>query len=778
MLTLYPEQEAAVAKMTAASGRSALVTAQVGWGKTVVTVETAKRLGARTILIIGPLNVDESWKKTFEGQNVVLPFFHINSSKKGLQAFADLKAGKEGIYYIGREFFALSGTDSKDKKRKARWSWSTVKPDLAVYDEALALSTKVPTPTGWTTVGELSVGDIIFGSDGQPTKVTRLYPIRHGAPTYELTLSTGETVKADGGHKWFATRVRSGRPKRVWTTQEMFDRGPHESFRLARMAGPAETAETNYSISPYVLGQWLGNGSAGQNFICVRSELEGPTIDTFSAAGEEPVTYAPYRDNLSRVHLRGDFIKRLGELGLRNNKHIPEEYLRGSVAQRLELLRGLMDSDGHVHKINGQYTFTNTNERIINSFVELVRSLGYSAKVSTVQDNQHTRNQCFRVVFSGSALVPFKVRDTDYCRDVNAHDIRVVSIRQVESEPVRCIEVSAEDHLFLITESWVTTHNCHGASNRKSVSAQALWPLKAGYKVALSATPAGNKFQGIWSVCRWLWPDVIPRSFWKWADQWANVVPDPYTHKRVEDEKNPGAFVKSLPCYIYGETKVQEPLVKRIECDLLPSQRKQYADLKKQALTWIEDNPLVADLPITLRIRLRQASLAEMSLTEDEEVYFDLDADSAKIEVLTRIIRDNPKENLLILTDSQRFAEVVAHRLGPRAVEWSGKTSQVERQTILRTFGAENGPQYIVGVIPALAEGVDGLQHHARIVVWLNKSSNGILNVQAMGRLNRTGQKHRVTSVEIVARNTLDTADIDVLNMNAAQMKATLTKED
>lgn len=454
MLTLYPAQEEAVQRMLEEPTRAVLNTSDLGTGKTLMTVELVRRLGAKAVLLIGPLNVDESWKKTFEGQGVTLPFFHINSSKKGLQAFADLKAGKEGIYYIGREFFALSGTDSKDKKRKARWSWSTVKPDLAVFDEV------------------------------------------------------------------------------------------------------------------------------------------------------------------------------------------------------------------------------------------------------------------------------------------------------------------------------------HGASNRKSVSAQALWPLKAGYKVALSATPAGNKFQGIWSVCRWLWPDEIPRSFWKWADQWANVVPDPYTHKRVEDEKNPGAFVNSLPCYIKLEGSLQEPLVKRIECDLLPSQRKQYADLKKQALTWIEDNPLVADLPITLRIRLRQASLAEMSLTDDEEVYFDLDADSAKIEVLKRVVSANPLENLLILTDSQRFAEVVAHRLGPRAVEWSGNTGKKERQRILRTFGSQGGPQYIVGVIPALAEGVDGLQHHARIVVWLNKSAHGILNVQAMGRLNRTGQKHRVTSVEIVARNTLDTADIDVLNMNAAQMKATLTKED
>ena len=71
--------------------------------------------------------------------------------------------------------------------------------------------------------------------------------------------------------------------------------------------------------------------------------------------------------------------------------------------------------------------------------------------------------------------------------------------------------------------------------------------------------------------------------------------------------------------------------------------------------------------------------------------------------------------------------------------------------------------------------GRDGLQHHARIVVWCNKSTNNLLNIQASGRLNRTGQKHRVTSVELVAPNTLDTAEIDWLNVTAAEMKASLT---
>ena len=426
---------------------------------TVCTVELVKRLDAKTVLLIGPLNVDKAWKTTFENQGVDLPFVHINSTKAGLQAFADLKARVPGIYYIGREFFALSGTDKKRKDgtyaRKARWSWASVKPDVACWDEA------------------------------------------------------------------------------------------------------------------------------------------------------------------------------------------------------------------------------------------------------------------------------------------------------------------------------------HSASNRKTASADALRPLKAGYKVALSATPAGNKFQGFWAVTRWLWPEQIPKSFWKWADEWAVVEPDEYTYKKVTGEKNPGAFVKSLPCYVKLEANLQEPLVKRFECPLTPEQRKQFDELKKQAMTWIDNNPLVADLPITLKIRLRQATLAEMNLEvgDDgtERVYFDLDAPSSKIDTIEQIIAANPDENLLILTDSQRFAEVAAHRLAPCAVEWSGKTSKQERQDILETFGRPGGPKYIVGVIPALAEGVDGLQHHARIVVWCNKSTNNLLNIQASGRLNRTGQKHRVTSVELVAPNTLDTAEIDWLNVTAAEMKASLT---
>lgn len=473
-LTPYPEQEEAIQRMVSEPTRAALLGADLGKGKTLMAVETVRRLDAKVILVIGPLNVDHAWRDRFAGQGVDLPFANINSTKAGLEAFERLRTRVPGIYYIGREFFALSGTSSKPKvksdgtkvmpkrPREARWSWAKVKPDFTIFDEV------------------------------------------------------------------------------------------------------------------------------------------------------------------------------------------------------------------------------------------------------------------------------------------------------------------------------------HCASNRKSSNASALMPLKPGYKLALSATAAGNKFSGLWSVCRWLWPEHIPRSFWAWANQWADVYDD-YSSgravKMVGAEKNPGAFVRSLPCYIFMSSDLPAPKVVRFECPLTPEQTEQFKWLRDKMLVWIEDNPLVADIPITQRIRLDQVSLAALSLNVSETVdgeltetvYFEPDAPSSKIDALHKIIEANPDDCMLVLTHSQKFASVVAHRLGDAAVEWSGKTSQGDRKHILETFGKPGGPRYIVAVIEAIAEGVDGLQHHARIAVWMSKSTNGLKNTQALGRLNRTGQKRQVVSVELVAPNTLDKSNLNRLNVSAAEMRRTLT---
>ncbi|MGN8774752.1 LAGLIDADG family homing endonuclease, partial [Candidatus Weimeria sp. HCP3S3_B5] len=73
----------------------------------------------------------------------------------------------------------------------------------------------------------------------------------------------------------------------------------------------------------------------------------------------------------------GRFTGALRALGVLKNKHIPDIYLTASREQRLQLLQGLMDSDGTIHKKTGRSTFTNTDMRLIRGARSLVRSLGW-----------------------------------------------------------------------------------------------------------------------------------------------------------------------------------------------------------------------------------------------------------------------------------------------------------------------------------------------------------------------------------------------------------------
>lgn len=327
----------------------------------------------------------------------------------------------------------------------------------------------------------------------------------------------------------------------------------------------------------------------------------------------------------------------------------------------------------------------------------------------------------------------------------------------------------------------------HFAQNRKTKSFEKLRSLKHGRKLALSATPFRNRFEGAWTVTRWLWPDKVDRSFWRWAAVWGKMEYDPFSRmgKKMVGESKPGAYVASLPSYIYLESDIAEPLTEVRHVELNRAQRKHYNEMENEALTWLGDNPMVATLSITQRIRLRQMTLGVPTVTwyEDPDtgerkadVTFDLDTPSAKIDALKDIIKDLDDDEpvLILLGDSERFADVVVHRLGDKAVKFTGKTPQRKREEILETFGKPGGPVYLVATVPTISEGVDGLQHVCNTVVWLSKSEDGILNEQASGRLARTGQTKPVHSYEIVAEDTYDENILSKLIQDELDRRETL----
>jgi superfamily II DNA or RNA helicase len=171
---------------------------------------------------------------------------------------------------------------------------------------------------------------------------------------------------------------------------------------------------------------------------------------------------------------------------------------------------------------------------------------------------------------------------------------------------------------------------------------------------------------------------------------------------------------------------------------------------------------------------LRQLTLGETYIAPDtEEIDFSLDCKSSKLDAVEGLIADLVGEQVVIATDSAKFARVVAARLGGFA--WTGDKKQVEREEAKQKFIAGQ-LRIIVATQAAISEGTDGLQRACRVLIELSQSDSPILNQQMVGRLNRTGQEKRVIVYKIMARNTLDDPQAETLLGKELQMRASMLK--
>jgi hypothetical protein len=158
---------------------------------------------------------------------------------------------------------------------------------------------------------------------------------------------------------------------------------------------------------------------------------------------------------------------RLRLLGLRNNKHIPEAYLRASIAQRQSLLAGLLDTDGTVGPA-GSVEYTSISHRLALGVQELARSLGYRAGLragrATLDGRDcgtswtisfSTTDPVFRLTRKAAALL----ERSSHHSPARTRYRYIVEVREVPSVPVRCIRVASPSSLFLAGRAMIPTHN-------------------------------------------------------------------------------------------------------------------------------------------------------------------------------------------------------------------------------------------------------------------------------------------------------------------------------
>jgi phage terminase large subunit-like protein len=355
--------------------------------------------------------------------------------------------------------------------------------------KALALDTPIPTPDGWTTMGNIRVGEMVFDEQGNQCRVIRATETMYGHKCYRVVFSDKTSIVADADHQWRTERRRTNRPhgKRwrendyIQTTEQIrqtitVGHKKIEWNHRIKCANPLEISHRKLTIPPYVLGAWLGDGNADSARItCSDKDIEiiqeiehnGVSVRRHKTKNRGCGLYllgSKGKSQTARDQSMQADLRRMGVLG---KKFIPMVYLRSSRSQRMELLRGLMDTDGYISK-KGQCEFTTTNEAIRDGFLELTRSLGYKPQCKTDRAMLYGVD-CgpkYRIQFWAFSDVPVFHLERKLSRQkpkplrrTRQSNRQIVAVEPVPSVPVRCIEVDSPAHLYLAGDGMIPTHN-------------------------------------------------------------------------------------------------------------------------------------------------------------------------------------------------------------------------------------------------------------------------------------------------------------------------------
>jgi len=265
--------------------------------------------------------------------------------------------------------------------------------------KGLPLNTLLPTPTGFTTMQNVKIGDILFDQYGEQCKVVGKSNIKT-KQCYRITFDDTTSVVCDDEHLW---KLSSG------DTVEVKELRAGDTINVCK---PLNCESGPLPIHPYVLGMWLGDSRN-------RKALENDRHDkTYNATSH--------------------FASQLSDLDLLNNKYIPNIYLRASIDDRLDLLKGLMCSEGHITRTNQWVVFTTYNVMLLNDVRELVMSLG-----SKPEDR-------------GVDSIAFRLVDIN---PVLNNTRTIVSVEESIAQKTQCIAVDSTDNTYLCTENMIPTHN-------------------------------------------------------------------------------------------------------------------------------------------------------------------------------------------------------------------------------------------------------------------------------------------------------------------------------
>ena len=325
------------------------------------------------------------------------------------------------------------------------------------------------TSNGWKKHGDLVVGDKLVGSDGKYTDVIAIHPKHH--TTHTITFSDGTKINCHYNHEWLVYD-RGAQKYKVIETQKMIKRVKNKEGRnnfLLPLRPVMEGSEKEFSLPPYVLGAWLGDGTNQKP--CISNDKNDlQIIDKIKSLGFE--IQHTYIHKTTGV-VTSDFGKKLSDClrkygmckrSYRTEKRIPTDYLTASIRQRIELLAGLLDTDGCLIEKEKRYHFSTTEEGLKDDFVALISSFGWRACVCKEEPKVSTsgiigRKSVWTIGFNPTFHIPCVLERKRLFEFSKQKRISIEKIEESKEKSGNCITVSNADGIYMVGYHMLPTHN-------------------------------------------------------------------------------------------------------------------------------------------------------------------------------------------------------------------------------------------------------------------------------------------------------------------------------
>lgn len=348
-------------------------------------------------------------------------------------------------------------------------------------NKAHPYSEKVYTPNGIKKWGDIQIGDLLYNTYGGVTKVLNI-PFDNITDIYEITLKDGRRVRCSENHLWEV--INGNNKKKILSTKDLLKgyyrvRGKYKEckYYIPKNSG-IDFREQEIKLPAYFMGIMLGDGCFTQSrhhqayFTSTLQDLE-----TYKK--NVPFRVKTYDDRHHRwiVPNIGKILEEYCLLDKTSHtKFIPDTYKYNSRENRLSLLQGLLDTDGHIG-YGGNPEYSTCSVQLSSDIMEVARSLGINCNRQVLHNSY---GDYYKIIFY-TDIILFKLQRKYIKQSVTknrAYKTGILDIRYVGKEQAKCVTVDAKDSCYLIGD-FITTHNSKGTNASPAINAYARSRLRS-----------------------------------------------------------------------------------------------------------------------------------------------------------------------------------------------------------------------------------------------------------------------------------------------------------